>query len=234
MLFGASALSRSNVWVVGDRQGGNGLFETLAEHWNGRGWSVVPTPNPGSTGNHLYGVDAVAPDNVWAVGQQLGAQAPDQALVEHWNGHRWSVVPTPVSPFASVDLQGVAVSGDQVWADGEAFSPSGGRPLIEHFQNGHWSIANLSGVGSVWTTLFGIAVAGGTVWATGTFVNPVTDNNEVLVLSGVGNHFTVDPAPNPGSGSNVLSGVTAVGGQLWSAGTYDTGGSRLPLIEHHL
>src|SRR5258708_11654731 len=40
MLFGASALSPSDVWVVGDREGGNGLFETLAEHWNGRRWSV--------------------------------------------------------------------------------------------------------------------------------------------------------------------------------------------------
>jgi hypothetical protein len=88
------------------------------------------------------------------VGQRLGAQAPEQGLVEHWNGHRWSVVPTPVPPVASIDLQGVSVSGGQVWADGEAFSPaaSGGRALIEHLQNGHWSVANLSGVGSVWTS----------------------------------------------------------------------------------
>jgi len=234
MLFGASAVSPSDVWVVGQKQGASGLFETLAEHWDGRRWSVVPTPNPGSTGNHLYGVDAVSSDNVWAVGQQLGAQAPDQGLVEHWNGHRWSVVPTPVSPVASVDLQGVAVSGGQVWADGEAYSPSasGGRPFIEHLHNGHWSVANLSGVGSVWTSLYGIAVVGGNVFATGTFVNPVTDTNKVLVLRGVGGHFSVDPAPDPGSGSNILSGVTAVDGQLWTAGAYDTGGSNLPLVEH--
>lgn len=30
MLLGASALSPSDVWVVGDQEGGNGLFETLA------------------------------------------------------------------------------------------------------------------------------------------------------------------------------------------------------------
>jgi hypothetical protein len=237
MLFGASAVSPSDVWVVGQMQGANGRFATLAEHWDGRRWSVVPTPNPGSTGNHLFGVDAVSSDNVWAVGQRLGAQAPDQGLVEHWNGHRWSVVPTPVSPVASVDLQGVAVSGGQVWADGEAYSPaaSGGRPFIEHLQKGHWSVANLSGVGSVWTSLYGIAVTGGTVWATGTFINVTTDNPEVLVLRGVGGHFIVDPAPNPGSasGSNILSGVTAIGGQLWTAGVYTTAtSSNLPLIEH--
>jgi hypothetical protein len=232
MLFAASAASPSDVWAVGDREGGNGRFETLAEHWNGHRWSVVRTPDPGSTGNHLYAVDAVARDNVWAVGQRLGTQAPDQPLVEHWNGHRWSVVSTPVSTSASVMLEGVAVSGGQVWVDGEADSPDAGRPIIEHLQNGHWSVADLSGVGSIWTMLYGIAVTGDTVFATGTFVNPVTDNNEVLVLRGVNGHWSVDPAPNPGSGSNILEGVTTVGGQLWTAGVYDTGGSRLPLIEH--
>jgi hypothetical protein len=143
-----------------------------------------------------------------------------------------SVVSTPVSTSASVMLEGVAVSGGQVWVDGEADSADAGRPIIEHLQNGHWSTANLSGVGSIWTMLYGIAVTGDTVWATGTFVNPVTDNNEVLVLRGVNGHWSVDPVPNPGSGSNILEGVTMVGGQLWVAGVYDTGGSRLPLIEH--
>jgi hypothetical protein len=97
MLFGASALSPSDVWVVGDQEGGDGLFETLAEHWDGGKWTVVPTPDPGSTGNHLYAVDAVGPDDVWAAGQQLGGQVPDQGLVEHWDGHSWSVVDLPVS-----------------------------------------------------------------------------------------------------------------------------------------
>jgi hypothetical protein len=47
MLFGAAARSKNDVWVVGDREGGNGLFETLAEHWNGHTWTVTSTPNPG-------------------------------------------------------------------------------------------------------------------------------------------------------------------------------------------
>ena len=110
LMFGASARSKSDVWVVGDQESGNGIFETLAEHWNGHAWSVVRTPNPGSTGNHLYAVDAVSADDVWAVGQQLGAQAPDQGLVEHWNGHHWSVVRLPASVSASVLLDGLTVS----------------------------------------------------------------------------------------------------------------------------
>jgi hypothetical protein len=147
---------------------------------------------------------------VWVVGDREGGNGRFETLAEHWNGHRWSVVSTPVSTSASVMLEGMAVSGGQVWVDGEADSPDAGRPVIEHLQNGHWSTANLTGVGSIWTMLYGIAVTGDTV----------------------DGHWSVDPAPNPGWGSNILEGVTTVGGQLWTAGVYDTGGSRLPLIEH--
>src|SRR5262249_47289756 len=120
LLFGASATSSSDVWVVGDQQGADGRFETLVEHWNGSQWTVAPSPDPGSTDNHLYAVSAVAPDDVWAVGQQLGDTGPDQALIEHWNGTQWSVVPSPAQGTASVLLDGVAANGEGAWAVGEA------------------------------------------------------------------------------------------------------------------
>jgi hypothetical protein len=237
MLFGASALSPSDVWVVGDQEGSNGIFETLAEHWDGMRWSVVPTPDPGSTGNHLYGVDAVGPDDVWAVGQQLGVTAPDQGLVEHWNGQAWSVVPFTASTTASVMLDGVASTGSRVWAVGEADSPNqGGQPLIEFYQGGSWQAANLPKVpdGSNWTNLWGVTVSGTTAWAVGTYLDPATDNNNALILrSGGGSNWTIDPGPNPGSGSNILGGITTLGAKLWAAGIYDDGGGELPLLESH-
>lgn len=57
-------------------------------------WS--PRPTPGVSGNHLIGLAAVSRHDVWAVGQRNGVGA-DVPLVEHWNGHAWSVVRTPVS-----------------------------------------------------------------------------------------------------------------------------------------
>jgi hypothetical protein len=235
MMFGASALSPSDVWVVGDQEGGDQQFETLAEHWDGHRWSVVPTPDPGATGNHLYAVDAVAPGDVWAVGQRLGRRAPDQALVEHWDGQRWSVVPTPASRSASVMLDAVTVAGGQVWVAGEADSPAGGgRPLIEHFSGGRWQQDRLPAAptGSDWANLYSLTAAGGSVWAVGTYVDPKTDNSDDLILHGTGGHWSIDPGPDPGSGSNILGGITAIGGQLWAAGVYDNGGSELPLVEH--
>jgi Phosphoesterase family len=250
MLSGASALSPADVWAVGSQEGGNGLLETLAEHWNGHSWTVVPTPDPGPSGNQLYAVDAVGPGDVWAAGQQLGRHAPDQGLVEHWDGKSWSVVPLPASASASVLLDGIAATPDgQAYVAGEADSPAGGgRPLIEYYTGGTWQTASVpASAGSIWTSLWGIATAadvssrgglGGsshrasTAWAVGSYVDPKTDNNDALILHGTGAFWTVDAGPEPGSGSRILGAVTAVGGQLWAAGTYDDGGSRLPLIEH--
>ena len=240
LMFGASARSKSDVWVVGDQESGNGIFETLAEHWNGHAWSVVRTPNPGSTGNHLYAVDAVSADDVWAVGQQLGAQAPDQGLVEHWNGHHWSVVRLPASVSASVLLDGLTVSHGQVWVVGESDSPTGGgRPLVEHYVGGKWHVEKLPAVphGANWSNLYGVAAAQGSIWAVGTYVDPATDSNDVLVLRDSAGTWSVNDAPNAGGSgfSDIAGGVTAIDGPLWLAGMYTTATSgEIPLIEHRL
>jgi len=234
MLFGASALSAADVWVVGDQEGANGKFETLAEHWDGSNWTVIRTPDPGTSGNHLYAVQAVSSDNVWAAGMTLNGDSPDQGLVEHWDGHQWSVVPLPAQPSADVVmLTGVTATDSQVWVTGEADSPEGGgEPLVEGYQHGTWTTAQLPATpdGANWTNMWGITVKDGTVWAVGTYVDPATDNNNSLVLQGTNGMWTINNAPNPGSGSNILGGITNVDGQLWAAGVYDNGGSEIPLI----
>src|SRR5262249_9465555 len=154
------------------------------EHWDGTKWSVVPSPDPGAAGNHLYAVDAVSPNDVWAVGQELTGQVPDLGLVEHWNGLRWSVVSSPALPNQSVMLSGVAASGGQVGTTGEADSPrvTGGQPLVEHEQGGVWSVASLPIVRNQnWTNMWGIATDGQTVYAVGTYVDNTTDNNNSLM-----------------------------------------------------
>src|SRR5205085_2469989 len=49
-LYAVSALSSSDVWAVGNNyDGGPVLVRTLIMHWDGTQWSVVPSPNPGSS-----------------------------------------------------------------------------------------------------------------------------------------------------------------------------------------
>jgi hypothetical protein len=58
---GLSSVTTSNaansVWAVGsDEIPGTTTFQTLTEHWDGTAWSVVPSPNAGSTSTGLSGV----------------------------------------------------------------------------------------------------------------------------------------------------------------------------------
>jgi len=236
MLFGASALSKDNVWVVGDQESGNGIFETLAEHWDGHRWTAVPTPDPAPDGNHLYAVDAVSPNDVWAVGESLrGTDGGGQPLVEHWDGQRWTVAFGPAGGATDELLDGVTATSSGLWAVGESDSPAGGgQPLILQLAAGHvGQVAQLPALpdGADWSNLYGVAISGGSVWADGTYVDPATDNNNELVLHTVGGKWQLATAPEPGSGSNIPGGLASIDGQLWLAGMYDDGNQEMPLIE---
>ena len=86
-LAGLACTSSSNCWAVGPPLEG---FETSlvneALHWNGRDWSYVSVPSPG-TGEQpvLSAVSCTSSANCWAVGSDGSG---NQAL--HWNGHKWS------------------------------------------------------------------------------------------------------------------------------------------------
>jgi hypothetical protein len=81
-LTGVAAHSATNVWAVGyriDASGAIPLAKTLWMHWNGTTWTVVPSPNAGTSDNLLAG--AIAPagtSDVWAWG------AAGDALVERF------------------------------------------------------------------------------------------------------------------------------------------------------
>jgi hypothetical protein len=196
---------------------------------------VVPTADPGTNDNLLYGIVAVSPDDAWAVGQQLNNSGPDQPLVEHWNGMSWSPAATPKVRQGTAMLNAVAAQGQDVYAVGQADSPTGGGiPLVEVYNGTSWKFAQLPpSAGSIWTSLWGVAATPDSVWAVGSYVDPTTDNNNPLLIHDVHGVWTVDLGPSPGSGSNILGGVAATtGGEMWAAGMFDNGGSELPYIEN--
>lgn len=69
-LRGIIALSPGDVWAVGQTQtDGNSVIATITEHFNGRAWSLVPSPDPGLLGNDsLDGVASAAGGQLFAVG----------------------------------------------------------------------------------------------------------------------------------------------------------------------
>ena len=97
VLNGVTEVSAHNVWAVGGyfTSVGSMVFQkTLIEHWNGKQWSIVPSPNvSGSTSDILNGVEEVSARNIWAVGVFFTRSAGGLPLIEHWNGVQWSIVP---------------------------------------------------------------------------------------------------------------------------------------------
>lgn len=153
LLRGVTAVGPRTVWAVGQRYGRTNPFgdTTLTMRFNGSVWSQVRSPNP-LTGNDtdqnwLTSVSAVSANNVWAVGRYGNHDGGplDQTLIEHWNGTRWSVVPSPNPGGSSLDndLWGVAALGSKnVWAVGgvgDFLNPQLSSPLAVHWDGSRWT-----------------------------------------------------------------------------------------------
>jgi hypothetical protein len=232
-----SARSATNVWAVGASDvGASG--STLAEHWDGASWSIVPSQNVGAI-NEFLGVSALSGENVWAVGDESSGGGPAQSVIEHWNGKSWSVVPSP-SAGATSSLAGVAgTSASDVWAVGltaAALSPT--QALIEHWNGLSWSVVpspTLNG-GSVRIRAVA-ALAPNNAWIAGT-VFSVTNPTTTLIEHWDGTSWSVVPSPNPSTNSQ-FSGITASSAtNAWAVGfsvTHPAGnpiGVAQTLIEH--
>ena len=155
-LDGVVALSPTNVWAVGSFTGEpirarpesgsaspRNPTATLTEHWNGKAWSVVASPNLGPTAanqnNHLKIVVALSPTDLWVAGYSaipdgLGSVV---TFALHGDGTSWTLQPTPDVSLSSA-LTGAAVAQPStVWFVGAARSPGTfGAPFIVNTNGG--------------------------------------------------------------------------------------------------
>ena len=227
VLFGVSAASASDIWAVGESQRPLDRFHTLIEHYDGRHWSIIPSPDPGATGNLLYAVLARSASSAWAVGERHDERYPDRALMMSWDGKRWSATPAPQDPAASARLY--ALAGDlsgALYAAGEAENDfrrmnalaettSPGRP---------WSIQRLKRAGQSDNHFYGIAAApDGTNWSVGSWFDSKKGRQFTLAEREVpGGRFEPVQSPSPSrGGDSLLGGVDVVGDDLWAVGAYD-------------
>ena len=232
-LQAVTAISSTDIWAVGNRL--NGVFPTvgLAEHWDGLSWRVVPMAPPNISGllQEIRAVSAASPTDVWAVGfaSPVPAGPPSISLIEHWNGLRWSLVPSPNPLPVQNQLYGVvALSATNAWAVGWAgYTGSSGNQVITFIA--HWN-------GLIWSTvsspnpdkenniLRGIAaVSANELWAVGYTGAPVDPHQgHTLVERWDGVQWRVVPSQNllplPFSG-DILLGVAATPLRtLWAVG----------------
>lgn len=134
-----------------------------------------PLPPPGfreSQERTLTAVDAVGPNDVWAVGG-LGKDVyghPDlKPLIEHWDGHAWSHLPLPLAGLSG-GLTGVAaLSPRDTWSVGATTNvPYQPPAVILHRTAGVWRVLGAPVAPGEVASLTAVAAVSPTqVWAVG-------------------------------------------------------------------
>jgi hypothetical protein len=138
-LSAVSVAGPDSVWAVGTAATSEFGTGSLAEHWNGTRWSVVGIPAVGLD-DTLRAVTSAGAGDVWAVGG-YDVQTPEgtatYALIEHWDGTRWSVAPSPGPTGLDVLESVTAVSADDIWAVG---SRTGDPARVERWNSHQWTL----------------------------------------------------------------------------------------------
>jgi hypothetical protein len=229
--------SPHDIWAVGNYlpAAHPDVTSTLAVHYNGLSWRAVRTPNVGGGQNTLLGVTVRPDGTAWAVGDYVPTTGgSSRALIEHWNGHRWSVVPSPDPGRRENLLYGVAATSDaSAWAVG-AFQGANGkfRTLIEHWNGRHWSVAASPDPGSTGNFLYSVTAQGRSVFASGQeFGSGPPDQQIIVKLTRTGWKVASVLSAGPGSSLSPFA-IAASPAALWVAGSARSGiGGYQTLVE---
>jgi hypothetical protein len=165
-LTAISVLSANDIWAVGSAF--DTSRSTLTMHWDGTRWTIIPSP--GSA--YLTGVEAIAPDDVWAVGYTDINTTTSTTFTMHWDGTQWSVVPSPnpnYTPQFSINrLHAVAArSSNEVYATGGGMAIDGQNAFALSWDGSQWSVISIPS--SIQTgAAYDVAIApGGDIWVVG-------------------------------------------------------------------
>jgi hypothetical protein len=119
---------------------------TLAEHWDGRKWSIQPVPSlAGTAGTALYGVSCTARTFCMGVGESFdSSHMPIGPVAERWNGTRWRIQRVPAASGSPVSfLGGVVCQSSSFCIAVGARSDKAGNPtgaLAERWNGTRWRI----------------------------------------------------------------------------------------------
>jgi hypothetical protein len=83
-----------------------------AARWNGTAWSLVGATSPTRAYAGFTGVSCLGATNCFGVGWSITGSVfqpdPSKTLVEHWNGTKWSIVPSSVGGTTASQLNGIS------------------------------------------------------------------------------------------------------------------------------
>jgi hypothetical protein len=207
-LSGVSCLSRRLCVAVGSKgpvEGGNGV---LVEVFDGTRWRIQATPRLPHESGALDAVSCVAADACTAVGSddnepKSAQEGASDALVERWNGRRWSVQRSLYSRprDGDITLTGVSCgSRSRCLAVGTLAFNGGAKPRAEKWNGKRWVAT--PGL-PPWSALEGVSCTSPTgCVAVGQYqpsYYPPASLTEPLVERWDGDRWTKQAVPNAGA-----------------------------------
>jgi hypothetical protein len=242
VLNGVDEIGPANVWAAGVLSLTAGGARTLIDHFTGKSWAVVPSPNP-FTGpgadDELNAVGGTSASDLWAAGFDFDGVSLAQGLFEHFNGTTWQAAPPLAAPgipdFAAVS----AVSPDDIWAVGTDETAIDST-LAAHWDGHTWQVVTTpcldgteiilaeDGCQQSQNELTGVtATAANNVWASG-FETESSNLHVPYVLHWNGTAWSLIKTPNSGTGQggagSSLFAITALSASdVWAVGHSQNG-----------
>lgn len=221
ILTSVSGTGPEDIWAAGyDFDPATETIEFLLEHWDGSSWTASPSPTPPGGLDVAWGITAISPDDVWAVGDS----ALQVTRAAHWDGNAWTIVPTPslhdgINP-TNLLTGATAISSNDVWAsgyEGNANNQNFSKPYMVHWNGSKWTLTILPNRGGEGSLLRGtVALNSSDVWAVG---QTQELDGAILTLTERfdGSAWTIVPSPSPGHIGNIR--VNGLEGVAWAGGT---------------
>ena len=213
--------------------GGQGVFTTFAEQWNGSSWTIQNTPE--ATSSDLNGVSCLSATDCVAVGDVLtGVNINTDTLAEVWNGSTWTVQPTPTPKGATraflIDVD--CTSATNCLAVGDYSGKNGHDQflLAERWDGTSWKLSGTqTPTGSTMNDFNGVSCG-----SARSCVAVGTSDSSLLAESWSGGGWTQMSIPNPsGSTGGYLGGVSCTAANsCTAAGDYFNGSVEATLAEH--
>lgn len=184
----------------------------LVETWNGKAWSITPSPNvskPPGNDSELLGVSCLSATRCVAVGSRGDANRGSVTLVESWNGKAWSVIHSPSISTNSVLRSVSCRSGARCVAVGAHRGTFGLLTLAESWNGSQWSIIRSPNVASQGNNLFtGVSCPSATNCEAVGGYNVSAGPTRNLAESWNGKRWSIVTIPSRGPLDNNLGGVS--------------------------
>jgi hypothetical protein len=223
-LSGIACISGSQCWSVGNYSVNGLISQTLIEHWDGTGWTIMRSPN--NDMQTLSAVTCLSSSDCWAVGAYPSeSDGWQHALFDHWDGRSWTAVTTPFVNGNYYLNSVTCTSSSQCWAAGYYFDPVNNNgfnhTVVERWDGTSWTIVSSPNTSATQNNVLNGVTCSSVAdcWAVG-YYDSGNSVKQTLIEHWDGNLWRIVTSPNTlPVESNLLSGIAcASASECWAVG----------------